>query len=169
MNLERNSPRTAEISKLLYDTYKSQITFRGQDSAMVSFSARSIVVPAKGKKLKLPYGSMVYEPVLLLALSQERAIDAYSLDRIRTSFLKNYYLLPLSKDKPNVLFDYQQRLLDAGHLEAYNHWLVMMGDEAAFSEWEKANHAKWQSFATWFQANPLVLNAGHRLYRQQYD
>jgi tetratricopeptide (TPR) repeat protein len=169
MNLERNSPRTAEISKLLYDTYKNQITFKGRDTTAVNFSSNTILVPAKGQPLKLPYGSIVYEPVLLLALGQERTIDAYSLDRIRTSFIQNYYALPLSKDKPNVLFDYEQRLLAAGHLEAYNHWLLMMGDEAGFSEWEKANPAKWQAFATWFQANPLALDASHRLYRQQYD
>lgn len=169
MNLERNSPRTAETSKLLYDTYKSQIAFKGQDTTAVSFSSTDIVMPARGQKLKLPYGNLVYEPVLLMALSPERAIDAYSLDRIRTRFIENYYALPFSKDKPNVLFDYEQRLLNAGHLEAYNHWLLMMGDEAAFGEWEKANPAKWQAFAAWFQANPLALDASHRLYRQQYD
>lgn len=37
MNLERNSKRTAEISKILYDTYKSQITFSSDTSLTVSF------------------------------------------------------------------------------------------------------------------------------------
>lgn len=169
MNLERNSPRTAEISKLLYDTYQSQITFKGSDTTVVRFSSSTILVPAKGQKLKLPYGSMVYEPVLLVSLGKERTLDAFALDRIRTSFVQNYYSLSFSKDKPNVLFDYQQRLLQAGHLEAYNHWLLMMGNEAAFSEWEKANPGKWQRFADWFKANPLVLSDSHRLYRQQFD
>jgi tetratricopeptide (TPR) repeat protein len=169
MNLERNSPRTAEISKLLYDTYQSQITFKGPDTTVVRFSSSTIQMPAKGQKLKLPYGSTIYEPILLVALGKERTLDAFSLDRIRTSFVQNYYRIPFSKDKPNVLFDYQQRLLQAGHLEAYNHWLLMMGNEAAFREWEKANPGKWQSFAAWFQANPLALNDSHRLYRQQFD
>lgn len=42
MNLERNSTRTFEISKLLYDTYKSQITFN-KDTIHVSFSKNNII------------------------------------------------------------------------------------------------------------------------------
>nr|GFC49048.1 hypothetical protein [Tanacetum cinerariifolium] len=102
MNLERNSTRTAEISKLLYDTYKSQITFKGHDTTAVSFSSNTVLAPAKGQKLKLPYGVMVYEPILAVAVGKEKAIDAFSLDRIRTSFVQNYYAMPFSKDKPNL-------------------------------------------------------------------
>jgi tetratricopeptide (TPR) repeat protein len=169
MNLERNSPRTAEISKLLYDTYKSQITFKGRDTTVVSFSSNTVLAPAQGKKLKLPYGGMVYEPVLVVAVGKEKAIDAFSLDRIRTSFVQNYYAMSFSKDKPNLLFEYQQRLLKAGHLEAYNHWLLMKGNEAEFTQWQKANPFKWQGFADWFRANPLALDDAHRLFRQQFD
>ncbi|MGI4875637.1 MAG: tetratricopeptide repeat protein [Janthinobacterium lividum] len=172
MNLERNSPRTAEISKLLYDTYKSEIKFQGKDTVAVSFSKNSVLSVdnlKKGKDLKLPFGGLIYEPILMMSIIGETAIDANSLNRIRTNFLTNYYRLPASKKTPNVLFEYQQKIEQLGHLEAYNHWLLMMGDEQVFTEWEKANPGKWSAFVTWFKDNSITLDSTHRFYRAQYD
>lgn len=59
MNLERSSKRTAEISKLLFDTYKSQIKFTSDTSYSISFSKNAtIYVDAKTKPsdMKLPFG-----------------------------------------------------------------------------------------------------------------
>lgn len=71
MNLERNSDRTTQMSKSLYDTYKSQITFTSDSSFKTSFSSNTIVMIAK--KLELPFGLMIYEPVLMLAVIPEKA------------------------------------------------------------------------------------------------
>lgn len=169
INLEPNSQRTFEISKLLYDTYKSEIKFTDASTVEVGFSKMNIITPVKGKKLKLPYGGLVYEPVLLMSILGEKAIDLDALNRIRTNFVENYYRLPASKDVPNVLFEYQRQLKQAGHLEAYNHWLLLAGDETGFSQWEKANPEKWKSFVDYFKNNTLALNSKHLFYRQQYD
>ena len=169
INLEPSSQRTFEVSKMLYDTYKSQITFSGRDTVEVSFSKNNVIVPVKGKKLKLPYGTLVYEPVMLISVLGEKGADLNSLDRIRTSFVDNYYRLPASKDKPNSLFERQRQIKQAGHLEAYNHWLLLAGDEPGFSQWEKANPEKWSAFLAWFKENPLKLDDKHLFYRAQYD
>jgi tetratricopeptide (TPR) repeat protein len=169
INLEPNSQRTFEISKLLYDTYKSETKFSGGDTVEVSFSKNNVIVPVKGKKLKLPYGGMVYEPVMLMSVLGEKSTDLRSLDHIRTNFVENYYRLPASKDSPNILFEYQRQIKHAGHLEAYNHWLLLAGDESGFSQWEKANPEKWTAFLGWFKANPLKLDTKHLFYRAQYD
>ncbi|GAB3582421.1 tetratricopeptide repeat protein [Hymenobacter daeguensis] len=169
INLEPNSQRTFEISKLLYDTYKSEIKFAGADTVEVSFSKSNVIVPVKGQKLKLPYGGMVYEPVMLMSVIGEKGVDLNALDRIRTNFVENYYRLPASKNIPNVMFDYQRQIKQAGHLEAYNHWLLLAGDEAGFSQWEKDNPEKWKAFLQWFKNNQLKLDARHQFYRAQYE
>jgi tetratricopeptide (TPR) repeat protein len=169
INLERNSPRTAEVSKLLYDTYQKSIKLKGKDSASVDVSRNVMVLPAKGKKIKMPYAGMVYAPVLILSVAGETTLDANSLDRIRTNFVRNYFKLPFSKDQPNALLDYQRQIDAVGHLEAYNHWLLLKGDEAAFADWQRANPGKWQAFTTWFKDNSITLDANHRFYRAQYD
>jgi tetratricopeptide (TPR) repeat protein len=172
INLERNSKRTAEISKLLFDTYKSEIKV-GSDTSMVSFSKNSTILVDKKniKKIKFPFPVMAYEPMLMLSLISEKVLNMSSLDRIRTGFVDNYFNQQKGKmatEYPNVLFDYQKQVKLAGHLEAYNHWVLMKGDESEFAAWQESNKAKWDAFVDWFNSNQLKMNMEHRFYRAQY-
>ena len=169
MNLERNSARTAEISKLLYDTYKSEIKFSSDTTFSVSFS-KSFVVDARSiKKIEIPFGMGVYEPLLITSTLGEKNIDITSLDRIRTTFVKNYFDTKKDKKYPNLLFDYQQALLKEGHLQAYNHWILMKGDEEGFNAWYEANREKWDKFVAWFNPNVMTVNNKNKFLRGQYE
>jgi len=170
VNMERGSKRSAEISKLLYDTYKSQIKFRADTTFTVSFSKQASLDPqdtAGAPKMKLPFGVGVYEPTIALAAFNEKSITLASLDRIRKNFVELYFANGQEKTYPNILFDYQDEVLKAGHMEAYNHWLLMEGDLTAFSEWHNANSGKWLSFGIWFKDHPLVIDKQHLFYRGQ--
>lgn len=169
MNLERNSKRTEEISKLLYDVYKREIKFISDTSFSVSFSQNATMMVSDPKKMKLPFGVGVYEMVLMTSIVGEKSIDLNSLDGIRKRFLENYYKAGNNKDYPNALFEYQNKVMNAGHMEAYNHWILMKGDPAAFSAWQKENTAKWDSFINWFKLNPAEFNEKNRFYRGQYQ
>lgn len=172
MNLERNSKRTSEISKLLYDTYTSEIKFTSDTTMSVSFSKNATINVADLKdptKFKLPFGIGVYEPTMMLSIIPEHAIDLNSLDRIRTAFVTNYFSGDHASTYPNVLFDYQRQMLDAGQFEAYNHWLLMKGDEDAFGQWQATHTAMWDSFLNWFGENPIKLDRTHRFYAGQYQ
>jgi tetratricopeptide (TPR) repeat protein len=171
MNLERNSKRTAEISKLLYDTYKRQITFTSDTSYTVSFSKFNTMYISGDKdpaKIKLPFGVGVYEPTLMIAMVNEKSIDMNSLDRIRKNFVEAYYANGRDKDFPNVLFEYQQKIDQAGHMEAYDHWILMEGDEPAFVKWQSENQKKWDDFVVWFGNNRLKLDQAHKFFSKQY-
>ncbi|MAX80046.1 MAG: hypothetical protein CL843_07715 [Crocinitomicaceae bacterium] len=170
INLERNSGRTAEISKLLYDTYKSEITFTSDTSASVSFCQNMTITIgdlSDPNNFKLPF-CMVYEPTLLLAVQTAGTIDLNSLDKIRTTFVKNYYSMGHSKTHPNALFEYQKEILENGHFKAYNHWILMKGDEAAFLVWQENNKDKWDNFVNWFSENPIELSTENQFYSGQY-
>ena len=171
MNLERNSARTAEISKLLYDTYTSEIKILGDTSYSVSFSQSmtfNINSMEDLKNFKLPFGALVYEPILMMSLLEAKTIDINSLDVIRTTFLKNYYAGDHDTKYPNALFDYQKKVEDAGHLEAYNHWILMQGDVEAFEAWQAENEDKLDAFIEWFNPNGLVLSNTNKFYKAQY-
>ncbi|MGZ4049173.1 MAG: tetratricopeptide repeat protein [Bacteroidia bacterium] len=170
MNLERNSARTAEISKLLYDTYKSQIKFEKKNSMTVSFCQQMVMSLDNLKDtnhITLPF-CMIYEPTISIAVAFEKEIDINSLNRIRTTFLDTYFSMGHNKTHPNILFDYQNAVKNAGHLEAYNHWILMKGDEKAFEKWESKNEDEWNSFTKWFMENGLEVNNSHKFYRAQY-
>jgi tetratricopeptide (TPR) repeat protein len=170
INLERNSKRTAEISKLLYDTYKSEIKFVNDTSMTVSFCQQmsmNVNDLSDPKNIKLPF-CMIYEPTLLIPIAFEKTVDINSLDRIRKGFVENYFKMGHNKTHPNILFDYQDKLLKAGHLEAYNHWLLLKGDEEGFEKWQQGNKEKWEGFIKWFSDNKLKPNASNKFYSGQY-
>lgn len=168
MNLERNTKRTAEISKLLYDTYKGVIKVNG-DSVKIDFC--NIVMNAddiNGKaKIKFPF-CMVFGQAFIMSIIDVKAIDIYSLNKIRTAFVENYFKMGYSKTHPNFLIDYQDKVLKAGHLEAYNHWILMKGDEVLFDEWQFSNKDKWTNFAKWFNDNGLKVDNSNKFYSGQY-
>lgn len=169
MNLERNSKRTAEISKLLFDTYKSQIKFTSETTSEVSFSKNTTVNVnniGSDKQIKFPF-SLVYEPTLLLSIINEKQIDLNSLDRIRKNFVLNYYKFGHNKTHPSILFEYQNKILESGNLEAYNHWLLLKGDSDNFDKWKAANNDKWNKFIDWFTENKLKIDNSNKFVRSE--
>ncbi|MFI5148752.1 MAG: tetratricopeptide repeat protein [Bacteroidia bacterium] len=169
--LERGGKRSDEISKLLFDTYKSQIHFRADSTFTLNFSKQSSATgdTTGGKKARLPFGVGFYEPAMGIALNGEYHIDLNSLNRIRKRFLESYFSSASDKKYPNVLFDFQHEVMKAGQMEAYNHWLLMEGDMEAFKIWHKSNTAKWVSFGKWLRDHPLKLDKLHKFYRGQYE
>ena len=171
MNLERNSKRTAEISKMLYQVYQNEITFDSDTSINVSFSQNATITLSDlsdPSKFKLPFGVGAYEPILLTSAITEKEINLTSLNNIRTNFTNTYYLNKMNEKYPNVLFDYQKKLIDKNHFEAYNYWILMKGDEDAFIEWQENNKEKWEGFVEWFLKNPLKINNENNFHSSQY-
>lgn len=171
MNLERNSERTSEISKLLYNTYKKEIKFSSDTSFSVSFSKNATIDIETAKdpsKIKLPYGIGVYEPTLMFSMLSIKFIDINTLHIIRSEFIDNYIKNGHNINYPNVLFTYQKQIKDAGHIEAYNHWILMKGDEDGFNKWQQVNKEKWSSFTKWFGENKLKINDSNKFFSGQY-
>ena len=170
INIETSTNRTFEISKLIFDTYKNGIQFQEESKASVGFSENteiSLEWLSAPKNIKLPFGG-VYVLTSILAIISEKEINISSLDRIRTNFLKLYYENNSQEKCPNVLFDYQNKMLAEGQLEAYNHWLLMHGDLDGFRIWYENNPDKWDAFTDWFVYNPLKLSEAKKFYREQY-
>ena len=168
MNLERNSKRTSEISKLLFDTYKAKIKIY-KDSISVDFCKIIIDVkdiPDKGN-IKFPF-CMIFGNALMMAIIDLKNIDINSLDQLRTRFIHEYFKNDNQTKYPNILYDYQQRIEKAGHSEAYNHWILMKGDEDGFDKWKEKNKTQWSDFITWFNDNQLKLSQTNKFYRKQY-
>ena len=172
MNLERGSERTAEISKLLYDTCKSQILFTSETSYTIDFTRNSTIrIPAGGdpSTLKIPFELGIYEPLLVAAVLGEKSITLDSLHRIRAAFLEGYYNREFQTEYPNALFDYQRNIEKKGHLEAYNHWLLMKGDEPTFDQWVSENKDAFNKFTEWYSSNPIEITRKSFFHSSQYQ
>jgi tetratricopeptide (TPR) repeat protein len=156
MNLERNSERTSEMSKRLYDTYKSEIQFTSDTTFSVSF-CNAFIDASGNKKPTLSFGVTVYEPTMIFSIINEKLIDINSLSRIRTRFVEMYYDMHHDKKYPNILFDYQRKIMESGHIDAYNHWILMQGENDGFNEWYGQNGKQWDQFVEWFNPNSLII------------
>lgn len=168
LNLERGSKRTDEISKQLYLTYKGEIQFKDDTSVTVSFCKQNVMAVSPDGKFNLPFGVMVYEPVLLLSVAGEKIISLSSLNRIRTRFVENYQTMAFAKKTPVVLFDYEQQIKEAGFMEAYNYWILAEGDDKQFEEWRGEHQKEWEDFILWFKKNPLKITQENKFYRAKY-
>jgi len=166
MNLEPNSKRTETISKLLFDTYDKGISIKDTNNYSISLYKR--IISGETDKDKLTTFGSFYETTYLLSAIGEKRIQLNSLDRLRTKFLKIYFESGKNVEYPNVLFDYQKKVMDAGHLETYNKWIVSKGMSDDFEEWKAANKDKWDAFLVWFVQNPLKLDANHKFWSGQY-
>ncbi len=172
MNLERNSKRTQEISKLLYESYINGINITSDTSRNLSFSkVNTLYIDEKidPKDFRLPFSIGVYEPLLLLSSLPEKTINFESLHTIRNKFIEKYYESGHSKNYPILLFTYQKTIYDAGHFEAYSNWILMKGDENGFIKWKTENKEKWENFVTWFGENSLKIDNTNKFHRNQYD
>lgn len=175
MNLERGSKRTEEMSKILYDTYKSAINIKSSTEGSANFSKNLVMsMPSDGGEIKLPfamhYGIAMTMGISFNLIANKKEVNIDFLADLRKNFLSTWYEKTLPKDYPNVLFDYQQKISEKGHLEAYTYWLFMKGNEEEFNKWmeDKDNSAKYEAFIAWYKENPLSLNDKNKFYRTQY-
>lgn len=172
MNLERNSKRTAEMSKILYDTYKKEIVING-DSTSVSFSKDNVIYfdgnidsAESLANLRMPFGVGIYEPTLILSLVGVKELNMQTLSDTRARFVDTYFEKKYNQQFPNVLFDYQKKIKEAGHMEAYSYWLLMKGDQYVFMNWQMAEKDKWDAFTEWFSQNPIQINTENKFLRR---
>jgi len=167
MNLERNTERTAKMSKWLYENYKTNIVIKSDTALEVHFCNNNNIDVDDlkgGQGFKLPF-SMMYEPLVLLSILPAKEINMETLCRMRKNFIDQYYEKEYNKTYPNVLFAYQHAIEKAGHLDAYNHWILMKGDEAAFTKWRNTHQDDWAAFATWFKEHPLEVTDDNKFVR----
>jgi len=142
------------------------------DTKTVSFSKNTTIYinPENFdvEKFKLPFNIGLYEPTMLLSIANSSKLDLAELNKIRTQFLNLYNTPENKKNYPNALFDHQLKMQEYGHLEAYNYWVLNMGDEKAFDEWKSKNEDAWTMFLEWFIANPMEVDEKSIFHRVDY-
>jgi tetratricopeptide (TPR) repeat protein len=174
MNMEVNSGRTKEISKMLFKAYKESIDITSDTSSKVDF-ARPMVITSydPSKKFKFPFDQVFGMDFLIgmtpSVIAKKKEVDIAYLNVARTGFLDWWYKQKRDKEYNNIIIDFQKTIKDNGHFEAYNYWLLMSGDEKEFAEWYATNEEKFKAFANWFNKNPLEVNSKHYFLRTTVD
>ena len=183
MNMERGSKRTRTMSRYLYNAYKQGITVgRDEDSGdrtlTIDFSRRNEISVTPDSLVCIPFGTGVYETVLGMSFPTDAdSVDMASLNRMRCNFVGNYFSamdelrgkVTVIPDTPNILLNYQRRITEAGHMEAYNYWILMEGDPDSTGAWAEAHGDEWEAFMNWFRENPMTVDGTHYFHRNLYE
>ena len=177
MNMVCNGEQNMEVSRLLAEAYDSNIWHEkndsGQDLIYISFSENnSIWYDETLKVMRFPYGVAVYEPTLGNAVVKV-GLPPFSVDnlcRIRDIFVDEYFSEPNDYGYvyPNLLFDRQRQIKQAGHMEAYSRWILRGSDPEAFNEWCADNKEQWRAFVEWFNSHELTVDDEHNFRSWQY-
>lgn len=156
VNLERKTNRTLEISKLLFDTYKENITFK-KDGAKIDFC--DIVISEKHlskDKITMPFCHYFGLNFIMATLNQSE-INLNSLNTIRKTFVE-LYMKQSYKDMPNVLVEYLDKVNKAGFLDIYNRYVFMEGASDEFEKWYNENKESYDKFKLWYTKKENVID-----------
>lgn len=178
MNMVCNDEQNLTMSCYLADAYAKGITASkneaGEDVIVISFSENSeIAFDRDSGTAAMPYGIAVYEPTLGVAVV-ETGIPPFGTDQlseVRRRFLDIYFDEESGPARmfPNLLFERQREIAEAGHFEAYTRWILRGGDEPAFDAWRDAHQKQWSEFVGWFNTHPLTIDDDHRFHSCQYS
>ncbi len=164
MLLEKGGERAVEMSRKLYKTYHSEITFTTRE-IKVNFNDPTIVYSNSKTRPNLFPDN--YENALVKACQGENNINLESLIRIRKRFISVFY-----RESPsfkNVLFDYHKKLIDLGLFDAYNYWLFGYGNTQEAAAWIRDNKAQFDKFIAWQEKNPLPINKNNVFSRYKME
>lgn len=168
MNLERNTERTLMMSEMLYETYVEEFEKESNFEKMVTFGGKKLFTSDDPEENKRLYFKTEFDFIMNEALIGIKDYDINTISKIRTRFLTKYIEKGDDKKYNISLYDYQKRIKEAGHLEAYNHWILMKGDQQDFREWYGNNKNKFDLFDIWFRENKIMIDSASTFVSRNY-
>lgn len=156
LNLERTTSRSKEMSKALFNSYKSAVKFTNQDTT-IDLCQAVLIIEKNSKPDNLPF-CIVFSRHFAVATASEKEINLETLSSIRRRLLKEYFNNNYSPS--NVLLSYHKKMESNNLFNAYNHYIFQMGDQEAFNKWQTNNKPEYDKFVNWYteEANLLKIN-----------
>jgi len=171
LNLEPMTERSDEISNLLYHTFSSGIRLAptNQDRKL-SFSERSrmFLLLEDEQNTKLPF-QVLFDMNFAAGLGdyfEEMSIE--NIYRLKKEFVKHWFDGKYDEQYENILFEWQKKIIEAGHFEAYCYWLFNLGNPKEFDKWLRKNELPFRKFIVWMGENHLQFDDKHKFYKLQY-
>jgi tetratricopeptide (TPR) repeat protein len=126
-NLEPSSERSQALAKVMAEIYSSAITIEEQgEETKLNISLAPNAVSVNDDSATIPLLNQ-YEIAMGLALAAvlRSGFSIATLHKARATFVEIWQERSAGRAEARVpLFDWQLKLLKAGHFEAYNYWLL---------------------------------------------
>lgn len=170
-----NGQRFNEMAADIVDAWKKAISVKIEaDSTEITISLadtdgkRSIKVDQENKTCYLCF-SNVFEDCAAFAVHSlfgpSKPYDGLTLSvltEIRREIVEIYFSATENLFGNSMyLFPFQKKVIDAGHWEAYNFWILGSEFPEEASEWCDNNRGRLQAFVDWYNAEPFELDKDH--------
>lgn len=156
--LSPTSRRSEELSELMYVAYNSHIGVDNNGKLRVTLTSKRGIT-FDGESLHVPFEILFQEYSTreedLDIIKEKGHLDMLSLAENRKVFLTRMFQDGQNQEYLYPIFKYQQKVLEAGHWEAYNMFLLRAGSSDEFEAWFKEHKDQFTAFARWFAENPF--------------
>lgn len=157
--------RRKEMAGLMVDCMKESIKVDGDTLQSVSLVTATGIDPVSmTARVTFP---LVYETTLMLPLmrfSRDKTPIRWTLGQlteIRKGIVEAYFSEFADYYGDSMyLLEYQKKIIDAGHWDAYNCFLFMDSFPDESEEWYSSNSEAMDSFIKWYNAAPFRLGDG---------
>lgn len=163
LNIEKNSDRTVEVSKLLLNTYLNYIRELNGEATLVEINIPNDNYQVNEFEQNFRHVFEIMQGNGLLNLSaisksiKGKPTYLRGLSEIRSSMIELWMQMYQNHTKV-PLFNWLSQMQKAGYLESYSHWLMMSAEPDYFIEWKTKSNVSYSNFLSWYYRNPLKLN-----------
>lgn len=176
--LEPNTPRTEEISKLLYNSYQESYKVKTDSTGEFHLTEKGFQIVIKDKKdikkIKkgggLPFEGTFATAFAFSAINFQKDINISSIYEARKNFLEFWFKeKKLHKNYPNKLLDHQSKIEENGFFKIYTYWILSQGSPEEYQEWYIENEQVFSDFANWFNINRISIQEKDFYSRKDYQ
>lgn len=162
-----NESRHNDIANMITKCLKENIHLSeadGKQKLSVTLSpARNVKIAPKTKQVYMAfpgiYEGAILKPLIQLAVTHTIFTgNLAQLTEIRKGAVEAYYTATDNVYGNSMyLLEFQKKIIDAGHWEAYNYYLFMPAFPEEFTEWYDTHSDSFEAFATWYNNAPFTL------------
>ncbi len=172
LNLERNTPRTKEMSELLFQLWNAALVSADTSDPINFCSDELLEVPSPWGPAKMSFPN-AFEFTMGLArqavVPNQGPVTKLSIQQlveIRYRFTRAWAAAGHDTTYPNDVLSYNIWLQKEVRIREYLWWLYSYGDVKEMNKYFKTNENRYDTFLTWFSDNgmpitkPLCLGLG---------
>jgi|GEM_PF-458250 len=172
LNLERNSPRTREMSRLVFDMWNRSLRL-GDSTDPINFCSDELLETLDKRSASVMSFPVAFEFTVAVSsqvfVAKDSVISVLSIEKlvdIRYRFMRAWVSAGYDTTHPNTLLAWNKRLQEQGRLKDYLWWLYGYGDKNEMQRYYAKNGDRYDTFLVWFSENgmrfdsPLCLGLG---------
>lgn len=174
-----NDVRHGEVATWIVDCLKENIKIKFGENDTISVKLvpqRTTLINDKTDEVYLAFpgiyeGALSQPLIRLMADKEPFTCSLPQLIEIRRGLVESYFSATDNLYGSSMyLLEFQKKIIDAGHWDAYNYFLFMLNFPEEFKAWYSADSAPLQEFIDWYNKAPFTLGDGRSVNPMQiYD